>query len=107
MNGFIVAHQLDSDIPPAQPSLASLRPLPLSEYTSASQNQVRSEENEIAKIKRFMAMTNPMTYFDLFNGAGGWSLGFDQAGFKVVGGVDINPAASETVCFVLLRTIGD
>ena len=34
-----------------------------------------------------------MNVIDLFCGAGGLSYGFEQAGFKTVLGVDINPSA--------------
>ena len=37
-----------------------------------------------------------MNVIDLFCGAGGLSYGFEQAGFKTVLGVDINPSALET-----------
>ena len=37
-----------------------------------------------------------MNVIDLFCGAGGLSYGFEQAGFKTVLGVDINPFALET-----------
>jgi DNA (cytosine-5)-methyltransferase 1 len=41
-------------------------------------------------------MTNDLHYIDLFSGAGGMSLGFDQAGFKNVFSVDIEPRFCDT-----------
>ena len=37
-----------------------------------------------------------MKVLDLFCGCGGLSLGFEQAGFQIVGGIDINPHAVST-----------
>lgn len=39
-----------------------------------------------------------MKYIDLFCGCGGLSLGFKQAGFTSVAGIDFNAAASRTYC---------
>lgn len=41
-------------------------------------------------------MNNEITYIDLFSGAGGMSLGFDQAGFHNVFSVDIEASFCET-----------
>jgi DNA (cytosine-5)-methyltransferase 1 len=41
-------------------------------------------------------MRNEINYIDLFSGAGGMSLGFDQAGFNNVFSVDIEPKFCET-----------
>ncbi len=38
----------------------------------------------------------PLTVLDAFAGAGGFSLGFELAGFKVIGGIEIDSWASET-----------
>ena len=37
-----------------------------------------------------------MNVLDLFCGAGGMSIGFEKAGFNVIGGVDKNKKALET-----------
>ncbi|MGB2277868.1 MAG: DNA cytosine methyltransferase, partial [Candidatus Poseidoniaceae archaeon] len=37
-----------------------------------------------------------MTVLDLFSGCGGLSVGFEQAGFKVIAGVDYDEAALNT-----------
>ena len=41
-------------------------------------------------------MRNEINYIDLFSGAGGMSLGFDQAGFNNIFSVDIEPSFCET-----------
>lgn len=41
-------------------------------------------------------MRNELNYIDLFSGAGGMSLGFDQAGFNNIFSVDIEPRFCET-----------
>lgn len=41
-------------------------------------------------------MKNELNYIDLFSGAGGMSLGFDQAGFSNVFAIDIEPKFCET-----------
>ena len=41
-------------------------------------------------------MKNELNYIDLFSGAGGMSLGFDQVGFKNVFSIDIEPRFCET-----------
>ena len=41
-------------------------------------------------------MRNETNYIDLFSGAGGMSLGFDQAGFNNIFSVDIEPSFCET-----------
>ena len=41
-------------------------------------------------------MRNEINYIDLFSGAGGMSLGFDQAGFNNIFSVDIEPRFCET-----------
>lgn len=41
-------------------------------------------------------MRNEINYIDLFSGAGGMSLGFDQAGFSNIFSVDIEPSFCET-----------
>lgn len=41
-------------------------------------------------------MKNEINYIDLFSGAGGMSLGFDQAGFHNIFSVDIEPSFCET-----------
>lgn len=41
-------------------------------------------------------MKNEINYIDLFSGAGGMSLGFDQAGFNNVFSIDIEPRFCET-----------
>jgi DNA (cytosine-5)-methyltransferase 1 len=41
-------------------------------------------------------MRNEINYIDLFSGAGGMSLGFDQAGFNNVFSIDIEPSFCET-----------
>src|SRR5688500_16232574 len=43
-----------------------------------------------------MRKDEPLTFIDLFAGAGGFSLGFSRAGFKCVGVVENDPKASET-----------
>ena len=44
-------------------------------------------------------MNNELNYIDLFSGAGGMSLGFDQAGFNNVFSIDIEPRFCETYKF--------
>jgi DNA (cytosine-5)-methyltransferase 1 len=41
-------------------------------------------------------MKNELNYIDLFSGAGGMSLGFDQAGFNNIFSIDIEPNFCET-----------
>ena len=41
-------------------------------------------------------MRNEINYIDIFSGAGGMSLGFDQAGFNNIFSVDIEPSFCET-----------
>jgi DNA (cytosine-5)-methyltransferase 1 len=41
-------------------------------------------------------MRNEINYIDLFSGAGGMSLGFDQVGFKNIFSIDIEPKFCET-----------
>lgn len=41
-------------------------------------------------------MRNEINYIDLFSGAGGMTLGFDQAGFNNIFSVDIEPRFCET-----------
>ena len=38
---------------------------------------------------------------DLFCGAGGLSLGFEQAGFEIFGGVDFDKSASELYLYLI------
>lgn len=46
--------------------------------------------------KRNKLKTKAPTVLDLFCGAGGMSLGFQQAGCKILGGIDNNPHAIKT-----------
>ena len=41
-------------------------------------------------------MKKAMTYIDLFSGSGGFSLGFDNVGFKNIFSIDIEPSFCET-----------
>lgn len=41
-------------------------------------------------------MENKLTYIDLFSGAGGFSLGFDNKGFQNIFSIDIEPSFCET-----------
>lgn len=41
-------------------------------------------------------MSNQLTYIDLFSGSGGFSLGFDNRGFKNIFSIDIEPSFCET-----------
>ena len=41
-------------------------------------------------------MKKKPTYIDLFCGAGGFSLGFDQVGFENIFSIDIEPSFCET-----------
>ena len=41
-------------------------------------------------------MSNQLTYIDLFSGAGGFSLGFDNKGFQNIFSIDIEPSFCET-----------
>ena len=41
-------------------------------------------------------MKNELNYIDLFSGAGGMSLGFDEAGFKNIFAIDIEPSFCKT-----------
>lgn len=44
-------------------------------------------------------MENKMTYIDLFSGAGGFSLGFENKGFQNIFSIDIEPSFCETYKF--------
>ncbi len=44
-------------------------------------------------------MKENLTYIDLFSGAGGFSLGFDNKGFKNVFSIDIEPSFCETYAY--------
>jgi len=44
-----------------------------------------------------------LTVIDLFSGCGGMSLGFQKAGFEILGGVEIDPKASEIYAKNLFR----
>ena len=51
------------------------------------------------KSNKIYSVKNEMKYIDLFSGAGGFSLGFDQTGFQNVFSVDVNPSFCETYKF--------
>jgi DNA (cytosine-5)-methyltransferase 1 len=47
---------------------------------------------------------NKLTYIDLFSGAGGFSLGFDNAGFMNIFSIDIEPSFCKTYIKIFLNT---
>src|SRR4051812_17490798 len=57
-----------------------------------------SDLEELVKLARRLrtASPRPLLAADLFSGAGGMSLGLEQAGMKVVFGADFDPDALET-----------
>lgn len=60
-------------------------------------NRVQSQENNYlySRINRLLT-GDRLRVLDLFAGCGGMSLGFNKAGYKIVGGVEINPEAVST-----------
>ena len=55
----------------------------------------KSQEIVKRKIRR-LRKGEPLRVLDLFSGCGGLSLGFQAAGFTIVGAVENDPMASET-----------
>ena len=61
-----------------------------------SRETIKWMEQEILMIAERASRKNKPTVLDIFCGAGGLSLGFQNAGCRIVGGVDINPHAVRT-----------
>lgn len=55
-----------------------------------------SEERNLDRWKRAVNARDALVTLDLFCGAGGMSLGFEDAGFVVAAGIDSDPVACET-----------
>ncbi|KAG9019588.1 hypothetical protein FRB90_000052 [Tulasnella sp. 427] len=96
IDGFRVSHILRLDADVSKPlTLASIQDLWIHDFTSASQEVLQAEDEEMEAIIRFPRRPDLRCY-DLFHGAGGWSSGFKNLGWEVLDGVDIDPDASAT-----------
>lgn len=102
IDGYVVGYQLDLSNPTATGE-ASVCALPLRSFRPTSGTTAETEEAEMDRIAAFKR-SRPKCY-DLFHGAGGLSMGFENAGWEIIGGVDLDPDASDTASSLHSRRI--
>jgi DNA (cytosine-5)-methyltransferase 1 len=64
-----------------------------------TQKDTNSEQHPSTNMSQVKNHKKSLKVLDLFSGAGGLSLGFEQAGFEVVGGVDSDAKSIETYSY--------
>ena len=65
-----------------------------------------ADEEKLEQWQRIMHADTSLIALDLFCGAGGMSLGFEDAGFVIAAGIDSDPIACETYAANLLSKLG-